>query len=130
MSISEIRQNARLALHRTMARPAVFYSSEAATPEDITARKHDKQKLVGDLAGTNLSYAETHDRPTKLVFWKADMAGLTIRRNSMVIFAEDEGWNVGSILPDDGYIIEVEVTEMRAADLVGKQLPDGSTIGA
>ncbi len=131
MSLAEIKANARQVLHDFMARPASFYESTGALLADpITARRHDAPKVVGDLAGTNLSYAETHERPTTVVLWKAQLATVTLRRGCLIIFAADEGWFVESVKPADGQTITVEVSEMSATALVGKTLPDGSLIAA
>jgi len=129
MSLADIKANARQALHNFMARPASFYdSSGALLPEHITARRHDAPKVVGDLAGTNLSYAETHERPTTVVLWKSQLSAVNLRRGCLIIFASDEGWYVESVKPADNQTITVEVTEMKVTALSGKTLPDGTTV--
>lgn len=131
MSLADIKATARQALHDFMARPASFYDSTGTLLADpITARKHDAPKVVGDLAGTNLSYAETHERPTTVVLWRSEIASITLRRGCMIIFAEDEGWYVETVLPPDGLTITVEVSEANQTALDGKTLPDGTVIGA
>lgn len=131
MSLADIKARSRQALHDFMARPASFYSSTGVLLDDpITARRHDEHKVVGDLAGTNLSYAETNERPTEIVLWRAQIEGVSLRRGCLIIFAEDEGWFVDNVHKPDGLTIKVEVSEMSASDLDGKTLPDGSVIGA
>lgn len=98
--------------------------------DPITARRHDAAKVVGDLAGTNLSYAESHERPTTIVLWRSELAATTIKRGALIIFAADEGWRINTSLPPDNQTVTVEVTPLNAADLAGKTLPDGTVIGA
>lgn len=130
MSLADIKARSRQALHDFMARPASFYTSSGVLLDDpITARRHDAPKLVGDLAGTNLSYAETHERPTTVVLWRAQIEGVSLRRGCEIIFDAEEGWFVESVKPADGATITVEVTEMSKGDMVGKALPDGSVVG-
>ena len=77
MSIQAIREQARKALHETMARPAnLFLNASATDAHGITARYHAKSGLVGDLSGTNLSYAETHDDEETVVFWRSQLVPL------------------------------------------------------
>jgi len=131
MSLAEIKAKARQALHEFMARPASFYDrSGTLLPDPITARRHDEAKMAGDLAGTNLSYAETHERPTEVVLWNAELTSTSIRRGCLIIFEADEGFFVETVKPRDGLTTTVEVSEMSTADLLGKTLPDGSVIGA
>jgi len=132
MSFAEVQATARTALHEFMSREASFYASAAATPETITARRHNAPKLVGDLAGTNLSYAEVQERPTTVVLWAAELeaAGTSVSRGSLIIFTATEGWYVDHTSPADDETITVDVTPMSASDLDGKMLPDGTVIGA
>jgi len=131
MGMAEIKATSRQALHDFMARPASFYDSTGTLLADpITARRHDTPKVVGDLAGTNLSYAEVHERPTTVVLWRSEIASVSLKRNCLIIFSADEGWRVSTVLPPDGLTVTVEVTEVSATDLAGKTLPDGTVIGA
>lgn len=129
MSLAEIKATARRALHEAMARPASFYDRDGNLLADpITARRHEESKLAGDLAGTNLSYAETHERPTEVVFLNEQLTSTTLRRGCLVIFEADEGFFVETVKPRDGITTTAEVSPMSAADLLGKTLPDGTVI--
>lgn len=133
MSIAELKARSRLALHRQMSRSASFYeTSGTATPETIDVRTHYAGKRVGDLAGTNLSYAEQLEHPTELIFWNDDLvtAGVTLDRGNRVIFSATEGYRVDVAHPKDGQTQKVEVTPMNVASLTGLTLPDGTVIGA
>lgn len=129
MSLAEIKANARQALHDFMARPASYYN-DGALFGPITARRHDAPKVVGDLAGTNLSYAEVHERPTTIILWKAELDGVTIDRGDKIVFEADEGWFIETVKPRDGQTITVEVTPLSTASLAGLTLPDGTVIPA
>lgn len=129
MGLAEIKAKARGSLHEFMARPASLYN-DGSLHGTITARRHDAPKVVGDLAGTNLSYAEVHERPTTLVLLAEEIDGLTLDRGDEVIFELDEGWYVETVKPRDGITITVEVTPMSTTKLAGKFLPDGSQIPA
>lgn len=117
-----------------MSRPASFYEDSTDTePTTLDVRTHYAGKRVGDLAGTNLSYAEQLEHPTELVFWLADLVDNAIpdlARGNLVIFTATEGYYIDVAHPNDGQTIKVEVSPLSVDDLQGKQLPDGTVIGA
>ena len=116
-----------------MSRPASFYEG-SSTPEPATldVRVHYEGKRVGDLAGTNLSYAEQLEHPTELVFWIEDLteAGVDLKRGSIAVFSATEGYVVDVSNPLDQYTRKVEVTPLSASKLNGLKTPDGTVIGA
>lgn len=133
MSITELKARSRLALHRKMSRPASFYeAADSIAPATIDVRTFYAGKRVGDLAGTNLSYAEQLEHPTELVLWNEDLttAGVQLDRGNLVVFAADEGYFVDVAHPKDGHTQKVEVSPMDATELAGFTLPDGTIIGA
>ena len=133
MSVAAIKSRSRLALHRRMSRPASVYETEATlVPVTVDVRTHYAGKRVGDLAGTNLSYAETLEHPTELIFWNDDLAAipLPLDRGVRVIFSATEGFYVDVAHPKDGETQKVEVSPLYEDDLTGLTLPDGSVIGA
>tara|TARA_Y100000593_G_scaffold83521_2_gene157513 strand:- start:16189 stop:16578 length:390 start_codon:yes stop_codon:yes gene_type:complete len=129
MSIEALRNEARHALHDTLSVPAkLFLKADLATAYDITVRRHTKPGTVGDLAGTNLNYAETHDEEEKLVFLVeefADIAGAPGRptRGSLVVVSATEGYWVENVLPPHGITVKAEVVRANEADLAGKETP-------
>jgi len=127
MSLADVKAVSRQALHEFMSRPAVFYDHSGSLVGNVTARFHDESKMVGDLAGTNLSYAEHIERPTTLVLWKSELLA-TVKRGAEFIFTTDEGWLVDTVEPADNQTITVRVSPMSATDLAGKQLPDGTLV--
>ena len=130
MSLADVKALARQPLHDFMARAAVLHSPTDVVVGNITARLHDASKKVGDLAGTNLSYAEQMERPTTLVLWLAQIEdlGYTLKRHCTVVFGTEEGFRIAVVHPADNQTVTVEVTPMSATDLAGKTLPDGTTI--
>lgn len=129
MSITALKYRSRLALHRKMSRPASFYPEPSSAPETVDVRTFYEGKRVGDLKGTNLSYAEQLEHPTELIFWDEDLSQPVARR-SMVVFTATEGYFIDVTNPNDTYTTKAEVSPMSVADLQGKILPDGTTIGA
>lgn len=116
-----------------MSRPASFYETEGSlAPVTLDVRCHYAGKRIGDLAGTNLSYAEQLEHPTELILWNDDLpaAGVTLDRGNLVIFSTTEGFYVDVAHPKDGHTQKVEVSPLDATDLAGKALPDGTIIGA
>lgn len=123
-------------MHETFALPGVLYetgTSKPSVPDNVvTLRIHDKEKLVGDLAGTNLNYAETVERPTQAIFQTADLVGHDIRRGSMVIMFDYMGSPVGyfidNVHPADGLTTSCDVTPLSASELSGRLLPTGCKV--
>lgn len=114
-----------------MARSAMLHRGAVdADPVAVTVRYHDESKRVGDLAGTNLSYAEVMERPAQLVFWNAelDTAAVSLDRGMYVVLTATEGYFLDVIHPRDGLTTKADVTPMRTDELTGKTLPDGTII--
>lgn len=129
MSIRGVRERARKQLHDRMGETANYYElPRAGTPTfvQITARPHSNVAKAGDLAGTNLSYAETQDRQETIVFWRAELPAP--RRNAMVIFTPTEGYFVDNVLPPNGVTVTAEVIRASQADMAGLEAPDGTII--
>ncbi len=114
----------------TMSVPAVFYSDRGDLMPNISVREHAAPKLVGDLAGTNLSYSEVHERPTTIVIMNDQFDPKRMARGANLILSTTTGWFVDSVSPPDGITTTVQVTPMSKSDLDGKIAPDGTVIGA
>lgn len=129
MSISQIKATARAALHGFMGRPATLYLDPAVEPPaEITVRHHEKSSLVGDLSGTNLSYAENHDDEDTIVFWCDQLTPLVGAeaappRGALVVLSATEGYWVDNTRLRYGQTVTAEVTPASASDLVGKTVP-------
>lgn len=129
MSIRGVRELARRQLHDHMGEPANYYAlPRAPTPTFtlITARPHSNVAKAGDLAGTNLSYAETQDRAESIVFMLDEVPDPV--RNALVIFTITEGYFLNNVLPPNGITVTAEVIRADHRDLVGLTAPDGTVI--
>lgn len=134
---TDTKLKARQKVHETFAIDVVFYSSEAASPavpdDVVSVRIHDKQKMVGDLAGTNLSYAEVSERPTVAILHLDDLAGRSLKRGVLLIgydyYGNKFGFFVDVVDPVDGMTQTAQLSPLQPSDLVGKLFPDGE-VGA
>lgn len=122
-TFAAIKERGRRALHATMGRPAYYYESANATPVALTVRYHSAVARAGDLAGTNLSYAETHDRAESVIFLWEDVPAP--KRNSTILFSPDEGYEIREVWPRDGITVTATVIRASAAKLSGKLSPLG-----
>lgn len=133
---ADAKKAARQTVHDTFALPGIFYETAISVPtaddDTVTVRVHDKDKNVGDLAGTNLSYAEVAERPTRMIFQTSELDGRDIARGSMVsmlnYMGDMVGYYIDVVLPPDGLTTTCEVTPLSASELSGKLLPDGTTV--
>lgn len=134
---AEAKLKARQVVQDTFSLPAVFYETSASNPaaEDaVNVRLHDKSKAVGDLAGTNLSYAEVMERPTRLTFSvpEIETRGYVLARGSIAVMYDYAnravGFYVDNVHPRDGNTQTVDVSQM-GDDLAGLLLPDGEIFG-
>lgn len=125
MSFRDIKNDCRRALHDFMAVPASFYASPSVEPPVLrSVRPHSRPAMVGDLAGTNLSYVETHDRKETVVFLLSEFPDPNvIGRGALVVISETEGYWIENRMPRDGLTVTAEVTMASPADLAGKTLP-------
>ena len=114
-----------------MGRPVNFYATAGLaepTTSDLTVRVHTEDKMNGDLAGTNLSYAETAERPPTVVFWNDQLtaAGVALDRGNYIILSASEGYHVESVNPPDGQSTTCEVTPLSTSELAPLTAPETS----
>ena len=122
MSIADIQKRARQGLHDTMKRPASLYDKSGVLVGLIHVRRKTDVKPVGDLAGTNLSYAEVVEPVSSLIFLLAEHAPA---RGEMVIMSATEGYFVDTIEPVDGITQTAKVSRMSRADSSASGTPPG-----
>lgn len=115
-----------------MARPANLYPGAGVIvpgPLLIAVRLHGKTSKIGDIAGTNLNFAEQHDRIEKLIFWREELLAAQEldrpTRSAFVVFSADEAYLVDNVLPPDGQTVTAEVTRLDPEDYADK-LPPGA----
>ena len=106
-----------------MGRPAHYFEN-AANPSGYIvtkARPHGKRGQVGDLAGTNLNYAEVIDRKEAVIIWREDVPQPV--RLAIIVFSDQEAYWVDSVDPPDGQTIKVNVTRADVAEIIGLPVP-------
>jgi hypothetical protein len=122
---SELKATSRLAIHEFMGLPANIYAPMSAIAVGVTVRIHSGHKLNGDLAGTNLSYAETAERPATALFLNSQItaSSFSLNRGVRIILSATEGYHVESIRPADGLTTTVEITPLSASELAALTPP-------
>lgn len=121
MSIADIQSRSRLALHAQMKRPVSVYDKSGVLVGLSYARRKVDTKAVGDLAGTNLSYAEVQEPVSSLIFMLSEHAPA---RGQMVVFAATEGYYLDTLDPVDGLTQTAQVSRMSDEELSGKIPPE------
>lgn len=126
MTIADVQASARRALHDHMARPATYYLASGVLSGLCHVRIVENPVKTGDLAGTNLSYAEVQEVRIRVIFDRDELTslGVNLARNDRVILAADRGYVLDNILAPDGLTVSAEATRMTAAELAGKTLPE------
>lgn len=117
-----LKNKARADLHERMKVRAYYFETDADVPIPCHVRVHTKNKALGDLKGTSLSYAETEAEVPKLIIWRDEIANPA--RGSVITIAADEGYKVDHQEPADGLTITVHVSRMTARDMQGRSFPD------
>lgn len=126
MSIEDIRAAARRSLHDFMGRAATYYSGGTVLAGLVHVRVGEKLVKTGDLAGTNLNYAEAHENRTQMILDREALAvlGITPKRLDMVVRSATEGYVIDTVQPPDGMTVSCEVTRMSVSELTDKALPE------
>lgn len=109
-----------------MSRPASYYRASGFLAGLVHIRTVENPVKTGDLAGTNLSYAEVQEVRVQVIFDRAELEslGIAVARNDMVVLAVDRGFVLDNVLPPYGMTTSAEVTRMSASELVGMTLPE------
>lgn len=126
MSLRAIKARARRDLHNAMRVPAFYYlgGDADASPAPCHVRVHTKfGAQLGDLKGTNFSYAETEAQIQKLLFWIEE---LDPDNQGVVMISAIEGYRINHVHPRDGATRTVEVAELDEADLALYEYPAGA----
>lgn len=123
MGLREIKSAARTALHRGMSVPAYYIATPGAEPLPCTVRVHTKVAQLGDLKGTNFSYAETEEVVPKLVLWRAEIAAPA--NKAVVTISAEEAYRIGVVRPPDGLTVTVEVAALKPLEAAALPYPNG-----
>lgn len=126
MSIADIQAAARRSLHDNMSRIASYYQADGTLVGLAHIRVVENPIKTGDLAGTNLAYAEVQEVRTRLILDREELAtlGVSISRNDFLVMSATRGYMLDNVLPPDGMTVSAEVTRMSNSELAGKTLPE------
>lgn len=80
------KTQARRAVHKTLAVPAVYVDDSMNGPMDIRARWHSRINRFGDL--DRQGYAEIIENIDRIIFVPSDHAGFMPKRGGRVTFAQ------------------------------------------
>lgn len=119
---AELKRRSRQALHAAMSFPAFYYADPDAEPILVRVRTHIKNPMMqGDMKGTNLSYAEMAEAPTKLVLDIREVPDPP--RGAVVVLSPDEGYLVDNAHPPYRETVTVEVSTLTPEELQGLAYP-------
>jgi hypothetical protein len=109
-----------------MARDASYYKADGNLVGLCHIRVVENPVKTGDLAGTNLSYAEVQEVRIRIIFDVEEMTayGIYPARNDFVVMTAARGYVVDNVLPADGMTVSAEASRMSASELAGKTLPE------
>ena len=104
--------------------PAFYYATDDGLPQGCSVRVHTKfNAQLGDLKGTNFSYAETEAQIPKLIFWRAEIDPDNM---AVVMISADEGYRVNHVHEPDGATRTAEVSILTAEERAAFQYPAGA----
>ncbi len=120
MSIRDLQRKARRELHDAMSVPAL-YLVEGEVPVPCTVRVHYRFDTAGDMAGTNLSYAEIQEIDPKIVFLREQV--YLPARDAIVSIEPGEAWRVDNVQQPDDITIKAIVTRLTSDEAAGLPVP-------
>lgn len=121
MSWRTIKRAARQTLHQHM-KVAALYIPPGGAPQPVFVRVHTKDDvLLGDMVGTNFSYAEKQEIEPSILFMRDEVAMPV--RNAIVMISATEGYRINNVKPADDISITAEVTRLMVAELAGQPIP-------
>jgi hypothetical protein len=150
MGLKDIKDTARGKLHEAMHRPALYLVTNPAyvtpvvdpsippyiggvlvpgsDPAEYTyptkkIREHYSFTELGDMKGTNFSFAERQETKPRLIFLNSEFA-TPPERNAIVVFDEDTAYRIDNRLPVDGITTTCECLRLSASELAGLPVPD------
>lgn len=129
-SFRDIKRKSRIDLHRHMQVPAMYYAPNPSTPGSfldpvlISVRLHLKDKMLGDMPGTNFNYAERAEPIPRILFLRVQVEKPV--RNAIVSIEEGEAYRVDFIEPPDDISVTAHVKRLTAAEAAGLATPVGA----
>lgn len=89
----------------------------------VHVRVHTKWDRAGDMAGTNLSYAETQEINPHIIFMVDELAAPV--RNAVVSIALGEAYRIDNVKPPDDITVTAETTRIPVKNTIGLPVPGG-----
>lgn len=129
MAFRDIKRQARRVLHDTLKVPALYFRDDENgnildAPIPVLVRVHTKWEKAGDMAGTNLSYAEVQEINPRIIFMVDEVPAPV--RNAVVSIAPGEAYRLDNVLPPDDITVTAEATRIPVAKTIGLPVPPGA----
>ena len=124
-----LRERSRRKLHEAMSLPAFYYpgGDRSRDPYPMNIRRHTEFGEQGDVKGTSFAYAEREAEIPQLIFDNEELKanGMSRPKNkSIVMFAEDEGYRIDSVLPPYGMTTKVRVSRLPTEEAAEYDFPE------
>lgn len=116
MSWRDIKAEVRPLIHEAFQVPVRVKTPDSSVSA-ANARIHNKVVLTGDLsAGSDRGYAETMDRPPRLIFLVSEFSG---PRLSVVCTEDNEAYLLDSQEPYDGLTVTFSARRIPVSEFPG-----------
>lgn len=120
MSIRDLKNRSRLALHQRMSFPAVYVDPDTSAETACSVRYHDRQQAFGDMAGFDYAPAERIETVPKIIVLASEVSA---KRGGVFSVSASEAYEVENVMPADGITVTIEVTRMRQSEIDAAALP-------
>lgn len=120
MSIGDLKNRSRLALHKALSFPAIAVDLDAQTQTVCSIRVHHRTDAFGDMTGFDYAPAERLITVPEVVVLASE---ITPKRGHVFSVAADEAYVVETPLPRDGLTITAQCTRMSQTEIDAAALP-------
>ena len=120
-SFRDIKRKARRDVQKHLRVPAYYLVSGEAEPVACFVRLHTKFGALGDMAGTNLGYAEREEILPRIILWREEIPQPV--RNAIISVEEGEAYLIDHVQPADDLTITATVVVMPASEAAGLPYP-------
>lgn len=121
-SFRDIKRKARRDLHSVMRVPALYIATPTDDPVPVFVRVHQSFNALGDVKGTNLSYAERQEITPRIVLMRDEVDAPV--RDAVISVEAGEAYRIDHVLPADDISVTVEVIKMKTSETTGLPLPE------
>ncbi len=120
MSIRDLKNKSRLALHDRLGFRAIYVDLDTRAETPCTIRVHEYNGSSGDMAGFDYAPAERFFEAPQVVILKD---ALVPTRAGVFSVAADEAYSVETVKPPHGITITINVTRMSQSEIDTAVLP-------